>query len=93
MSEWLINQQIEAQAKEGKAFHTLMNLLRDKGIDTETRDEVIKIWVDGTEGAGNESRARAILQARLSETEYKESQEAVHQAWIIRLNTPLLAVN
>jgi hypothetical protein len=85
MSEWLINQQIEAQAKEGKAFHTLMNLLRDKGIDTETRDEVIKIWVDGTEGAGTESRSRALLQKDLSESEYRESQERVHQAWIIQL--------
>jgi hypothetical protein len=85
MSEWLINQQIEAQAKEGKAFHTLMNLLRDKGIDTETRDEVIKIWVNGTEGAGTESRSRALLQQDLSESEYRKSQERVHQAWVIRL--------
>ena len=90
---WHIEQQIEAQAKEEKAFHSLLELLRDKGIDSATRDEVIKLWVEGTEGAGNESRARAILQARLSESEYRESQEAVHQAWIIRLNTPIAKAN
>ncbi len=85
MSEWLINQQIEAQAKEGKAFHTLMNLLRDKGLDTETRDEVIKLWVEGTESAGTESRSRAILQKDLSDSDYNFSQDRVRQAWIIQL--------
>lgn len=73
---WRLSQQIQATKAEHEAFHALMDLVPDT-----IRDEVIKLWVKGTESASAEAYNRRLLLSELNESDYREAQDIAHEAW------------
>jgi hypothetical protein len=73
---WRMSQQIQAQKVEHQAFHDLMQI-----VPKEIKDEVIALWVKGTESASNESYNRRLLMSELEEADYRQTQDIVHEAW------------
>ncbi len=82
---YYISQIISEQEKEEKAFQEAMNLLKENGVNYQTRDEFIGLWVRATEASKWEARLNSFIQRELNEQEYKESQDEIHQAWRARL--------
>lgn len=81
---WRLRQQIAGDKSEREAFHALMQI-----IPADLKDEVIKLWVQGTEGASSEAYNRRLLASRLSEKDYTESQKIAHENWLENLNQRL----
>ena len=81
---WRLRQQIAGDKSEREAFHVLMQI-----IPAEIKDEVIGLWVKGTEGASAEAYNRRLLADRLSESDYEESQKIFHAKWLESLNQRL----
>jgi hypothetical protein len=73
---WRLSQQIQATKTEHEAFHDLMQI-----IPADIRNEVIRLWVKGTESASAESYNRRLLMSELSELDYNETQNIAHEAW------------
>ena len=73
---WRLSQQIQATKAEHEAFHALMDL-----VPAEIRDEVIKLWVKGTESASAEAYNRRLLKSELNESDYEETQKIAHEEW------------
>jgi hypothetical protein len=73
---WRLSQQIEGEKAEREAFHAIMKL-----IPPALQDEAIKLWVKGTDGASKESYNRRALLNDLSDSDYRETQEIVHEIW------------
>jgi hypothetical protein len=48
MSNYASEKIAQAEAQEDSAFHALMDLLRDAGVPSHVRSEVITLWVQGT---------------------------------------------
>ena len=76
VDDYQIQFQIAAMKAEHEAFHALMALL-----PKEVKDEAIALWVKGTESASSEAYHRKGLRERLSESDYRKSQDLVHEAW------------
>ena len=81
---WRLRQQIAGDKAEREAFHVLMQM-----ITADIKDEVIRLWVQGTEGASAEAYNRRLLADRLSEADYAQSQEIAHEMWLDGLNQRL----
>lgn len=73
---WRLSQQIAGDKAEREAFHAIMKL-----IPPALQDEAIKLWVKGTDGAGQESYNRRLLMSELSEADYRETQNIAHEIW------------
>ena len=73
---WRMTQQQRAQQEEHEAFHALMDL-----IPAQIREEVIKLWVKGTESASAEAYNRRWLKSELNESDYEETQKIAHERW------------
>jgi hypothetical protein len=73
---WRLSQQIQAQKIEHESFHDLMQI-----IPADIRNEVIRLWVKGTESASAEAYNRRLLLSELSELDYNETQHIAHEAW------------
>lgn len=73
---WRLEQQIAGDKAEREAFHAIMKL-----IPPALQDEAIRLWVKGTEGASAEAYNRRLLMSELSDKDYRETQEIVHEIW------------
>ena len=71
-----LQHQIESMKVEHQTFHNLMKI-----VPKEIKDEVIALWVRGTEAAADEAYFRRSLRAELSEEEYRKAQDVAHEAW------------
>jgi hypothetical protein len=73
---WRMSQQIRAQKDEHESFHDLMQI-----IPAELRNEVIALWVRGTQASADEAYNRRLLKSELSELDFNETQNIAHEAW------------
>jgi hypothetical protein len=73
---WRLSQQIAGDKAEREAFHAMMKL-----IPPALQDEAIKLWVKGTDGASQEAYNRRLLMSELSDADYRETQDIVHEIW------------
>ena len=68
--------QIQAMKTEHEAFHALMAL-----IPNNIKDEVITLWVRGTDASADEAFYRRAQRAELTESQYRDAQDIAHKAW------------
>ena len=74
---WRLGQQIRAQREEHEAFHDLMQI-----IPADLRNQVIALWVRGTQASADEAYNRRLLKSELSELDYNETQNIAHEKWL-----------
>ena len=74
--DFQLQHQIESMKAENRSFHNLMKI-----VPKEIKDEVIALWVKGTEAAADEAYFRRTLKAELSQEEYRKAQNVAHEAW------------
>jgi hypothetical protein len=73
---WRLSQQIAGDKAEREAFHAIMEL-----IPPALKDEAIRLWVKGTEGASQEAYNRRLLMSDLSDGDYRDTQDIAHEIW------------
>jgi hypothetical protein len=73
---WRLGQQIRAQKEEHQTFHDLMQI-----VPKEIKDEVIALWVRGTQASADEAYNRRLLMSELEEADYRQTQDIAHEAW------------
>ena len=73
---WRMSQQIRAQREEHETFHDLMQI-----VPKEIKDEVIALWVRGTQASADEAYNRRLLMSELEEADYRQTQDIAHEAW------------
>lgn len=73
---WRLGQQIRAQREEHESFHDLMEI-----IPADLRNQVIALWVRGTQASADEAYNRRLLKSELSELDYNETQNIAHEEW------------
>jgi hypothetical protein len=73
---WRLGQQIRAQREEHETFHDLMQI-----VPKEIKDEVIALWVRGTQASADEAYNRRLLMSELEEADYRQTQDIAHEAW------------
>lgn len=74
--QFQLQMQIQAMKAENEAFRALMAV-----IPQNIKDEVIKLYVQGTEAASDEAYFRRAQRATLDEKQYREAQNIAHEAW------------
>jgi hypothetical protein len=80
-TKFRVAQQIRGEQAEHEAFHAILKL-----IPHALQDEAIALWNKGTNGAAESSYFRRAMLDELSESDYTEAQNEVHEAWRKRLN-------
>lgn len=73
---WRLEQQIRAQREEHESFHDLMQI-----IPANLKNEVIALWVRGTQASADEAYNRRLLMSELEEKDYRQTQDIAHEAW------------
>lgn len=80
-TKFRVGQQIKGEQAEHEAFHAILKL-----IPQALQDEAITLWNKGTNGAAEASYFRRAMMDELTEADYREAQNEVHEAWRKRLN-------
>lgn len=75
-TKFRLDQLIKGQAAEHEAFHSLMKI-----IPKHLEDEIVALWVKGTNAAADEAYNRRLMMSELSEAEYSEVLGLAHNAW------------